>query len=449
MANTEQKLVQNDDSKRCNTEELSGKTILIIGTSGPGLQFLWKILKDLNIKVILFDPKEENHGRRFVEVFIQYNYLEDSIHRDENHANTIIRLLGHRKEQLSACISFDEDSMHLTAILSQKLGLIGIDPDVARTSQSKQLTYDALKDDLDTSKYSPLSFRIENVSDIVNTKGLLFPAILKPEYGSNSEGITEVTSTDDCASKYTKLQGAFGKDWNVKGFGSAMVLMEYLPGISHHIEIVVFHGALLKALVSDMGPKLPGVFADTTTCFPTCLSDKLKGEIINASFDCCRKIGLDNGVYNVEMKLTNTGFKMVEINTRPGSYKRCAVFKTTNSIDLHVTNVLIKCGIKPKLQEVNMNYAVGCFLYSFAHRRQLRNQTVQRRISKLQQQNQILYIERSEIAECDNTFPKCFAHLVAMDKRSVQFAKQNLIDICTELNLSSDEYNIKHFTRYF
>ncbi|CAG2238888.1 ATPGD1 [Mytilus edulis] len=435
------------DRKRSNTEELSGKTIIIIGTSGKGLQFLWKILQDLNIKVILVDTKNENHGRRFVEVFIQYNYLED--HNDENHANTIIRLLGHRKEQLSACISFAEDSMHLTAILSQKLGLIGINPDVARISQSKQLTYDALKDGLYTSKYSPLSFRIKNVSDIVKTKGLLFPAILKPEYGSNSEGITEVTSVDECVSKYTKLQGTFGKDWNVKRFSNAMVLMEYLPGISHHIEIVLFHGALLIALVSDMGPKLPGVFADTTTCFPTCLSERLKGEIIKAAFDCCRKIGLDNGVYNVEMKLTNAGFKMIEINTRPGCYRRCAVFKTTNSIDLHVTNVLIKCGIKPELQGENINYAVGCFLYSFAHKRQLRDPVVQRKIIKLQQQNQLIYFERCKIAECEKPFPKCFAHLVALDKRGVQFAKQNLLDICTELNLSSDEYNIKYFTRYF
>lgn len=400
-------------------------------------------------QVILVDTKYENHGRRFVEVFIQYNYLKDSIHNDENHANAIIRLLGHWNEQLSACISFDEESMHLTAILCQKLGLIGISPDVARTSLSKQLTYDALKDDLDTNKYSPLSFRIENVSNIVNTKGLLFPAILKPEYSSNSEGIAEVTSVDDCVSKYTKLQGTFGKDWNVKGFSNAMVLMEYLPGISHHIEIVLFHGALLIALVSDMGPKLSGVFSDTTTCFPTCLSEKLKGEIINASFDCCRKIGLDNGVYNVEMKLTNTGFKLVEINIRPGSFRRCAVFKTTNSIDLYVTNVLIKCGIKPELQEENMNYAVGCYLYSFAHLSQLRDPAVQRRIGKLQQQNQLLYFERCEIAEFEKPFPKCFAHLVALDKRGVQFAKQNLLDICMELNLSSDEYNIKHFTRYF
>lgn len=41
------------DRKGSNTEELSGKTILIIGTSGQGLQFLWKILQDLNIKVCI------------------------------------------------------------------------------------------------------------------------------------------------------------------------------------------------------------------------------------------------------------------------------------------------------------------------------------------------------------------------------------------------------------
>lgn len=55
MANTEQKIVHNDDKNKSDIGELSGKTVLIVGTSGPGLYFLWKILQDLNIKVSLLE----------------------------------------------------------------------------------------------------------------------------------------------------------------------------------------------------------------------------------------------------------------------------------------------------------------------------------------------------------------------------------------------------------
>ena len=76
------------------------------------------------------------------------------------------------------------------------------------------------------------------------------------------------------------LQSKYEKDWDEAGFGSSVVLMEFLSGIIHHIDGIIFQGVLIKALVTDMGPKLLYGFSDTTTCFPTSLPDKLMAEII-------------------------------------------------------------------------------------------------------------------------------------------------------------------------
>ncbi|CAC5397172.1 CRNS1 [Mytilus coruscus] len=454
MAYTQPLTFDNDSItwNRENIKQISGKTVLVIGASGKDRRFVWKTFQELNIEVILVDPKENKHLRDVVTVLIKYNYSENSIIADESHGDAIIKLLGPKVNQLSACFTFDEYCIHLTSVICQKLGFVGISPGVARTVQSKQLTYDALKKesrDFDTNQYSPLSFRIKNVSDITNTKGLTFPAILKPEYGHFSEAVSKVFSIEDCVSKFNMLQGAYKKDWDGCGFGSSMVLMEFLPGIVHQIDVIIFRGALLKALVTDMGPKLPYGFSDTTTCFPTCLPNKLVAEIIKASFDCCRKIGLDNGVFNVEMIVTSNGLKLIEINCRPGSYRRCVVFRTTNSIDLFVTLALVAAEIKPEFPKTSNVYAVGCYLYSFAHSRPLQDETVQQRIKELKNRKEILYFERSDISKVDEMFPKCFAHLVAFDKTNGNLAKQKLINFCKELALSTKDYDLEQLTRYF
>ncbi|XP_063448436.1 carnosine synthase 1-like [Mytilus trossulus] len=454
MAKNQEATLGNDSItwNRENIEQISGKTVLVIGASGKDRRFVWKTFQDLNIKVVLVDSKENKHLRDIVAVLFKYNYSENSILADESHGDAIIKLLGPTVNQLSACFTFDEYCIHLTSIVCQKLGFVGVSPDVALMVQSKQLTYDALRTeprDYDTNQYSPLSFQIQNVSDISNAKGLSFPAILKPEYGHFSEAVSKVYSIDDCASKFNMLQSTYGKDWDGVGFGSSMVLMEFLPGIVHHIDVIIFQGVLIKALVTDMGPKLPYGFSDTTTCFPTTLPDKLVAEIIQASFDCCRKIGLDNGVFNVEMIVTPNGLKLIEINCRPGSYRRCVVFRTTNSIDLFVTLALIAAGIKPEFPKTSNVYAVGCYLYSFAHSRQLQDKTVQQKIMELKIRKEILYIERTDISKVDEMFPKCFAHLVAFDKTNGKLAKQKLIKICKELALYTNDYDLEQLTKYF
>ncbi|CAG2217367.1 unnamed protein product [Mytilus edulis] len=215
MANTKEATLGNDSItwNRENIEQISGKTVLVIEPL-----------------VVLVDPKENKHLRDIVAVLIKYNYLENSILADESHGDAIIKLLGPAVNQLSACFTFDEYCIHLTSIVCQKLGFVGVKPDVALMVQSKQLTYDALRKksrDFNTNQYSPLSFQIKNVSDISNTKGLLYPAILKPEYGNFSEGVSNVYSIDDCVSKFKMLQCTFEKNWDGGGFGSSMVLMEF------------------------------------------------------------------------------------------------------------------------------------------------------------------------------------------------------------------------------
>lgn len=441
-------------------QQLAGKTVLVIGTGGIGRRFVWKTLQDLKLKVILVNPVEVQYAIDYVDQFVHYNYREGHYTEDEYHANNIIKLIGDRVGELSGCFTYEGFSIHLTAVVCQKLGFIGISPEAAKIVKSKKETYAALRSgndhsDYNTAVHSPLSFRIMSEEDIRNAKGLSYPAILKPEYCHSAMGVTLVASEDDCVYHYHRLQNSDDVDWKRESYGSNMVLMEFMPGISYQVEVIMFNGDMVKGLASCLGPrfrdaspKLPPVFSDTITCFSSCLSEDLTKQLITAGFQCCKKVGLYNGVFNLEMKLTNTGFRLVEINGRVGCYRRCSVFKVTDGIDLWVIQALIACGIRPIFSEAKKRHAVGCYLYSSLHRGPLSDPKNMNQITSLCNDNKILFVKETESMVEERVYPRPHAHLVSLDDTSTTLAKEKLIKLCRDLQVTNEIYDVVKLTEF-
>jgi hypothetical protein len=42
--------------------------------------------------------------------------------------------------------------------------------------------------------------------------------------------------------------------------------------------------------------------------------------VINAATECCNGLGLHNGVFNAEFKLTSAGLKLIKVNGRQGGF---------------------------------------------------------------------------------------------------------------------------------
>ncbi|XP_033739333.1 carnosine synthase 1-like [Pecten maximus] len=347
-------------------EKLAGKTILVIGSSKPGARKVWDILRNAGIKVILVAHESSNYGASKVDTFIYYDYYTDQSDI-ENHATNIIQLLGDRVRDIDGCFTFTEPDTPITAVICKKLELRGFHPDAALTIRSKQNTYEALRSKTRNTlyhaeKYSPSSYRILNEDDIKKAKQIKYPAILKPEHDVGSWGVVKVMSEDDCILQYNRIQNNFGASNYGGTFGKSMVLMELLEGLSYEVDVVIYDGELIVAFVADIGLYLPNSFACTAICTPSSLSKVLQDQLKTAAHQCCCKAGLLNGVFNSEFKMTESGPKLVEINGRVGSYRRCIVYKTTQGVILWEIAAAIACGIKPCIPDVPARcFAVGTF----------------------------------------------------------------------------------------
>jgi carnosine synthase len=110
--------------------------------------------------------------------------------------------------------------------------------------------------------------------------------------------------------------------------------MEYIEGTEHDVDIIIFQRQLIAAFVSDNGPTRQGRFTETPVLMPSCLLPDREGQLVTAAYQCCTEIGLVDGVFNVEMKMTKTGPNLIEINARMGGFYLRNWILTCYGIDL-------------------------------------------------------------------------------------------------------------------
>ncbi|XP_033739329.1 carnosine synthase 1-like [Pecten maximus] len=398
-------------------EKLAGKTILVIGTSGYGARKVWDIFADANIKIVLVTHLVNNYGESKVDTFIWYDYFTNQSDIEKN-ARNIIELLGDRIRDIDGCFTFTETDTPITAAICNKLGLRGFHFDAAVTARSKQNTYEALRS--------------------------------KPKHDTGSWGVVKVTSKDDCIQQYNTIKRRFGEASFGEKFGTSMVLMELLEGLSYEVDVVIYDGKLIAGFVTDIGLYLPKSFACTATCIPSSRSKELQDQLKTAAHQCCCKVGLLNGVFNTEFKMTESGPKLVEINGRIGCYRRCIVYQTIYGVILYELAAAIACGIKPCIPDVPARcFAVGTFLFSKFHGKQFLKEDVKRKLMSLTEAKDILLEFISEIEEHqgnNDEFPMDFCHLVGISSTSIQHARQKLIHLYRDLGFTETEYDVERFT---
>ncbi|XP_060084972.1 carnosine synthase 1-like [Ylistrum balloti] len=434
-------------------EKVAGKTILVIGSSKSGARKVWDIFIEDKIQVILVANEASNFGADKVDTFIWYDYYAGKSDM-EKHADNIIELLGDRVRDIDGCFTFTEDDTPITATVCRKLQLRGFHPDAALTVRSKYKTYEALRSKINNTKYnteeySPVSYRIQSEEDMKEAKNIIYPAILKPEHAVSSWGVVTVMSEDDCILQFKRIQKSFEAASHAEPYGKSKVLMERLEGPSYEVDVIIYDGELIAAFVADIGRYLPDKVACTSICIPSSLCEELQDQLKTAAHQCCCKAGLLNGVFNSEFKMTKAGLKLVEINGRTGSYRRCIVYKTTYGVIIWEIAAAIACGIKPYFPSLSTRcFAVGIFLFSKYHGKQFLKEDVKQKLKVLAEAKQIILETRHENVDpqCDEDFLQTFCHLVALNSTGIKGARQELIKIYRDLGFSEEEFDIERLT---
>ncbi|XP_064614478.1 carnosine synthase 1-like [Liolophura sinensis] len=294
--------------------------------------------------------------------------------------------------------------------------------------------------------YASSSYQIRSRDQItLASRFVKFPAVMKPEYSAGSIGVKLLDNIGSCYAFYDQAQRHMKTDHkNIPGVchGTSMLLMDYVVGTEHGVDVVIYDKKLVTAFIHDKGPTRLPTFTKVSSCFPTTLSPSKANQLVYAAFHCCIGIGLDNGTFNVDLKMTATGPKLIEINARLGGYDLRDNIKKCFKVDTLLLCFAIACGIRPRLVKPQPScYIMTICLTASVHGHAMTPDTLEL-LRKLKDQGLIDFNQFQEtLAPSVLEEPFCSIGVTASDCHT---AKVKLVELGKRLGVDDKNFPLMH-----
>lgn len=372
---------------------LKDMTVLIVGGGGFGKLEQWEIMEELGMKAALADSNGNHFMKDRVAHFFHIPELTNHA-EDENNAKAIVAALEKAgiKDQIDGVTTTYDPCVVVAAHVAEMLGLNGNGGACHDLAKDKYRLARYLKGFNQSSHYAtPAALYIAESVEVSSpedvrktlegpTAKMTLPAVLKHTHGMCGMGVKLVTSVEQAMKEFVEMDKALKEDldsdWTGMSFKGEVFLMEYLDGTEHDVDIVMFKGELVAALVTDNGPTRLPYFNETCACMPSKRHEDEVAALVAGAYQVCRSAGLHSGVYNVEMKYTSKGPRLIEINARLGGFYLTNWAKRVFDVNLVRCVMQVACNIRPVVPSVRpkpRTYCVGLQLYNSHHGRALRN----------------------------------------------------------------------------
>jgi biotin carboxylase len=195
-----------------------------------------------------------------------------------------------------------------------------------------------------------------------------YPAVLKPRFGQASRDTLPISSGRELQA--TLEQQRWRPDWQSEDY----VLEGFVPDASTDlggagfagfvsVESVVENGHVEHAAISARTPfRWP--FRETGYCTPSALSSELQTEVLRVAGGAARALGVTTGCLHTEIKLTDAGPVVIEVNGRPGG-GMSEMLERASGFSILRTALRLAVGDPVGLQGPVACSRIGYLLYAF------------------------------------------------------------------------------------
>jgi carnosine synthase len=435
------------------------KTILLLIRYRGSKDFILEAAEKDKINIVLVDTIPEEMAPK-VSQYIQFNFTDHS--KDELHAEKIMEILQERQISIDGCCSIAEECIPIAALINNRMRFTGAGVKGARIAKKKSKTHRTLSCLTGKIPHFPRTYlyagKCVPVNEIANLPSAIaevgFPCILKPECSSCARGVTLCRDLTECIQHFKDLKNILTRESDNPriglGFGNNMLVMTYIKGTEHDVNLVIYKGKLVVAYVSDNGPTRSGSFMETASCMPSCLRPDKLGQLTTAAYQCCIGVGLINGVFNVEMKMTPTGPKLIEINARmPGYCSRHWILQCYG-VDLLSYMYMIAAGIKPVPPMMKPScHIMGVLCVPSVHSKVFRSEDFAKKLDAIRSRSDVIYIPiQKDLSLAVSGAEKSICSIAACAE-SRNSAKEKLLKFCEILKVTSSKYDVEHFLSDF
>lgn len=217
--------------------------------------------------------------------------------------------------KLDALIPATDYASHITAKVGEMLGLKGVPYEAALRARNKDLAREAYYEhNVPSARFK----KVRNFEDAVEAvKEIGYPVVIKPTNCASSQNVFFVDS-EEVLQKVSNRMKEFKETYMGFRVREEYLVEEYIEGQEFSVEIFQKDEKLLFATVTEKITSPLPFFVEYQHVLPTSVYEEETNEIINVAVSAARALGIKGGPSHVEIKMSKTGPRIIEVNGRPG-----------------------------------------------------------------------------------------------------------------------------------
>lgn len=318
------------------TERPVPHKLLFVHSGSPKKRLTFEVAATLGLEIYLFNPVP--------------NWAADLAHQcffTADHSLTDIIAMAedlHHRIGLDGVVTFWEEDVPTCALIAHQLGLRGNNPIAALHARSKYHMRQAFQQ----ADIPVPPFRLVNSLESLRLAcaEIGVPAVLKPEWGSDSEWVTRIDSVDQACAIFTNIQNLVRVQDCIFPYPAGNFVLEgFLSGPEVSVEGVVQGGRVTLYAIIDKAAMDEDNFIERGECTPSRLPGAVQEEIRDMVCRGVRAMGLEHSGIHAEVKITPEGPRIVEIGARMGGDCIHALVKRVYGVDLAEENIRVALGL--------------------------------------------------------------------------------------------------------
>ncbi len=292
------------------------KAVLAVIGAGEGAYPILKRALTLDYVTTLAFGQEGSLAKDYADIFVTADIFDTDF------------IVEKCKEYgVSGLIGTSESTTEITAILAEKLGLIGNDVTNGFGARNKSVMRDRVAN---VKSVKQPWFKTYNPGDEYD-----FPVIVKAPDSCGKRGISIARNEDDL-----RKAVAYSKEYSDCG---DVLIEQYLEGGKEYsIECLAGNGLYEVIQYTEKDSSGPPHFVENGHHQPADLSDEVKIRIQTAVKDILKAVGINCGLAHLELKIINDELYFIEVGARGGG-DHIADTLTVKSTDFDYFKAAIDC----------------------------------------------------------------------------------------------------------
>jgi biotin carboxylase len=243
-------------------------------------------------------------------------HIKEFVTCETNDEDSIVKALEEYRSRrpLDGIVAFGEYHVSIAAAVCRRLGLPGPDPASVRISRNK----DQMRAACSSAGVPMPRFAVAGNPEgaVAAADSVGYPCVVKP---ADQSGSTDVAICFGAADARRRTEAIQSTPVNYRGQRRSPVVLfeEYLTGPEVSVETVTFGGRTTVVGVTDKQLSSLPYFVEMGHAFPSALSRDVVDGCAQVAVGALAAVGYDLGVAHVEVRMSDEGPRLVEVNPRP------------------------------------------------------------------------------------------------------------------------------------